>query len=245
MIEAPVIPAATRAVSAIGLRGRAIANLTFHGVGNLGRAMDPGEDRVWACEETLREVLNAIAPLAGGCSGGPVVRITIDDGNQSDVRVVAPALAARGLVGTFFLCAGRMGVDGFLDAAGVRQLVAMGMRIGSHGMDHVSWRGLSPDRLRVEIRDAKAKLEDAAGAAVREAACPFGEYDRRALRMLADSGFERVFTSDRTGAREGQWLQARWSVRSDDTPESVLAWIRNASRRPWARTLAMAAKRWR
>jgi peptidoglycan/xylan/chitin deacetylase (PgdA/CDA1 family) len=127
----------------------------------------------------------------------------------------------------------------------VRQLDAMGMHIGSHGMDHVSWRGLRANRLAVEIRDAKAKLEDVLGRAVRLAACPFGEYDRRSLEALRETGFERVYTSDRFGAIEGQWLQARWTVQQSDTPESVMAYVRCATRRRWVRSVAMAVKRWR
>jgi peptidoglycan/xylan/chitin deacetylase (PgdA/CDA1 family) len=148
-------------------------------------------------------MLDALAQLDVDPAREPEVNITVDDGNRSDVGVLAPALVERGLVGTFFVCAGRLGVDSFLDASDLRRLGEMGMRVGTHGMNHVSWRGLSDDRLGVEIFDAKAKLEDAMGARVLEAACPFGEYDRRALRMLAESGIERVFTSDRAGGAGG------------------------------------------
>ena len=62
---------------------------------------------------------------------------------------------------------------------------------------------------------------------------------------MAAAGFSRVYTSDRTGAREGQWVQARWSVRAGDTAESVRALVRTASERNWVRGLVMAAKLWR
>lgn len=226
-------------------RATVVANLTFHAVGEVGRALERGEAGVRVTQDLLLEVLDAVSTYIPQVPNAPRVYVCVDDGNMSDLSVVAPALAARGLSGTFFLCAGRLGLEGFLDVCGVRELTAMGMRIGSHGMNHVPWRGLSKDQLELEVRDAKAKLEDVVGESVREAACPFGEYDRRALGMLAESGFQRVYTSDRTGAREGQWLQARWSVRAKDTPESVLRFVRSAAKRSWTRTLVMAAKSWR
>ncbi len=49
-------------------------------------------------------------------------------------------------------------------------------------------------------------------AAVTQAACPFGAYDRRVLRSLRGYGYERVFTSDGGRLRADRWLQARNSV---------------------------------
>ena len=64
-------------------------------------------------------------------------------------------------------------------------------------------------------------IADIARTPVREAACPFGSYDRRVLGALRRHGFTRVYTVDRGRARQGAWLQPRYTVRKDDTPADL------------------------
>jgi peptidoglycan/xylan/chitin deacetylase (PgdA/CDA1 family) len=217
-----------------------IVNLTFHGVGSCERPMEPGEERVWVTLERFPVLVDAIAELKGG---GVTLGITVDDGNQSDLRVAAPAFAAAGITGTFFVCAGRLGMKGFLDASGVRALQSMGMRIGSHGHSHVSWRGLSSDKARQEFAEARARLEEIVGTRVEEAACPFGEYDRRSLSRLREAGFKVVYTSDGGGADSAAWLQARTSIAKDDDAASLARIVRDASRRSVVREVKTLLKR--
>lgn len=219
-----------------------IANFTFHGVGARVRPLNPGEDRVWMTEERFLGALDALSEWSSTAVGWSV---TVDDGNISDLAIVAPALAKKGMRGAFFVCAGRLGAKGFLDESAVRGLAAMGMRIGSHGMDHVPWRGLTGDAARREFADAKAKLEDVLGSGVAEAACPFGAYDRRTLAALRACGFTRVYTSDRGGASPGSWLQARTSLGPDDDAETVRSVLQEATGSSVLRHLVLLAKRCR
>ena len=87
------------------------------------------------------------------------IRITFDDGNASDVVHALPALRERGLTATFFVVAGRLGIPGFLDEAGVRELAAAGMTIGCHGMRHRPWRTLDEPSLDEELVGARTMLE--------------------------------------------------------------------------------------
>ena len=48
--------------------------------------------------------------------------------------------------------------------------------------------------------------------AIQEAACPFGEYDRRVLGVLRNAGYETVYTSDGGPAWSNEWVQARNSI---------------------------------
>ena len=59
------------------------------------------------------------------------------------------------------------------------------------------------------------------GTPVTEAALPLGRYDRDLLAHLRALGYTAVHTSDRRWAREGDWLQPRFSVRDGDTADSV------------------------
>lgn len=192
-----------------------LLNLTFHGIGDPGRELEPGEARYWVTTPSYAAIVAAVAGL-------PRVAISFDDGNASDVRLGLPVLLDHGLTATFFVLAGRLDTDGSLSSADVRHLVSEGMQIGTHGMDHVSWRGMDDQTVVRELVDARAAIAGVAGCDVVAAACPLGRYDRTSLGHLRRLGYERVYTSDRRPARADAWLQSRYSVTREDTPESIL-----------------------
>jgi peptidoglycan/xylan/chitin deacetylase (PgdA/CDA1 family) len=215
-------------------------NLTFHGVGEPPRRLDPGEADVWVSRDRFLAILDAVEDQTD-------VRISFDDGNASDIEHALPALRERGLTATFFVVAGRLGEPYFLDIAAVRELESAGMQIGSHGLRHRAWRGLDDGALREELLDAKAILEAAVGHRVLQAACPFGSYDRRVLRRLRDSGYAHVYTSDRGTSRSHAFLQARNSIGPHDEP-GVLERIKRLESSPYRalpRRVKRAVKRWR
>ena len=152
------------------------------------------------------------------------------------------ALRDRSLVATFFVVAGRLGQPGYLDADGIHELVNGGMTIGTHGMDHRPWPRLSETDSRRELVEARAALVDLAGSPVDEAAVPLGRYDRRLLAELRRLGYAAVHTSDRRPTTDGAWLRPRFSVRADDTAESLRS-TALAVPSPLGRTW-LAAKGW-
>ena len=141
--------------------------LNFHCVGRPKRALADGEDGVRVDRQQFAEILDVVA-------GRDDVRLTFDDGNRSDVAEALPELLRRGLRAEFFVCAGRFGTPEFVDEHDLRELHRAGMSVGSHGMDHVPWRGLGPSAIEHEIVRAKERLEDVLQAPVENAACPFG-----------------------------------------------------------------------
>lgn len=196
------------------MRRQRPVNVCFHGVGEPRRELEPGEERYWIGADEFRRVLDVLAEH-------PEVRISFDDGNWSDIEHGLPALLERGLVATFFVLAGRLGVPGSLDEDAVRHLAGQGMRIGSHGMDHASWRRMDTLTATRELVEARDRLVATVGAPVTEAACPRGQYDRRALQQLRRAGYDAVHTSDRARASAGAWLQPRFSVLNDDTAATI------------------------
>jgi peptidoglycan/xylan/chitin deacetylase (PgdA/CDA1 family) len=188
--------------------------LTFHGVGEPPHEISSGEAHVWLAEQRFLEILDALKDR-------PDVRITFDDGNASDARIVAPALADRDLTATFFVCSQRFGKPGYITANEAKHLTTLGHTVGSHGAAHVPWRRLSKEGIETEVFYARAQIEDAIGGQVAEAACPFGVYDRRTLGALRKAGFARVFTSDGGHAPEDAWLAPRTTIRSVDNALSV------------------------
>lgn len=185
-----------------------IVNLTVHGIGQPVRELDPGEDGVWISVEQFEEVLDAV-------TGRPDVRLTFDDGNQSDLEIGLPHLIKRGLTAQFFIAAGLLGMPGRLDHDGVKEIVRAGMPLGSHGWGHRDWRRLEPGQVREEMVEANRVLDELAGRPVSEASIPLGSYDRHVLRRLREARFTRAYTSDGGRARQDAWLQARNSLRHD------------------------------
>lgn len=194
-----------------------ILNFTFHGIGDPPGAIDHAERDVWLSEADFVASLSAIRRLA------PKYNISFDDGNASDLEIALPALLRRGMKATFFVVAARLGTPGYLSGADLRALRGAGMAIGVHGMHHQRWRGLSDAELDEEISVARVLLEEAAGASLDAAACPFGAYDRRVLTRLRAAGFRAVFTSDGGWASSAAWLQARNTLRAGDGAPTVAA----------------------
>jgi peptidoglycan/xylan/chitin deacetylase (PgdA/CDA1 family) len=215
-------------------------NLTFHGIGEPSRPLDPGEANVWVSLETFLAVLDRVA-------GRPDVSISFDDGNISDFERALPALQERGLRGTFFVVAGRMNTPHFLEEGHLHSLVAAGMEIGCHGMRHRPWRGLERRALHEELVEARTILENVADQAITRAACPFGSYDRRVLRTLRRSGYEHVYTSDRGLARTSSFVQARNSVGAGDGSDVLarIAGLEEPDHRALSRRAKLLVKRWR
>lgn len=195
-----------------------VTNVCFHGVGRPERRLEPGEDRYWIGVDLYRRVLDEVADR-------PDVVLSFDDGNVTDIVHGLPGLTERGLTATFFALAARTDTEGSLSAAQLRELRAAGMAIGSHGMRHLPWRGLDEAGQQAEFVLARDELQEASAGPVDEAALPLGRYDRRVLSRLKRLGYRRVFSSDRLSARRTAWFQPRFSVRAEDTIESVRTFL--------------------
>jgi peptidoglycan/xylan/chitin deacetylase (PgdA/CDA1 family) len=199
------------------MSGTELRNISFHGIGTPdGPEREPDEHRYWVSESAFLRILDLIAEQEN-------VRISFDDGNASDAAIALPALKERGLTADFFPIADRLGTAANLDDGAVRALAEAGMTVGTHGAAHRPWTKVPPADQAGELQDARARIAEAAGRPVETAACPFGAYDRKVLQALRAAGYTTVFTSDARPAQSGKWLQPRYSVEADDTPESVRA----------------------
>lgn len=215
-------------------------NVCFHGIGTPARQLEPGEAPYWVDHTTFLDVLDVLV-------ADPRVRISFDDGNASDILLGLPGLLERGLRATFFVLAGRLDRPGSLRRTDVQALAGAGMGIGTHGMDHRPWRGLDPGSSRRELEEARRVLTEVVGSPVSEAALPLGRYDRELLGDLRTLGYTAVHTSDRRWARDGAWLQPRFSVRHGDTADSVRTTmlVPQSPGRRAERALVGTVKRWR
>lgn len=215
-----------------------IINLTVHGIGDPVRPLEDGEDRTWVTVQQFELALDAVEEAM---AKGHDIRITFDDGNDSDVRIGLPRLVARGLTAQFFLLAGMLDMPGRVTKSDVSTLLDAGMTVGSHGWSHVNWRDLDEAAVRREMYDAQNLLGDIVGSPVRQVAIPFGSYDRTVLSRLRKADVQRAYTSDGGSTHTDRWLQARTSVHAAMTREWIHAVVRDEAA-PGVRARRLAAR---
>ena len=193
--------------------------LNFHGIGAAPAGVPTDEVAYWCPEDRFLSLLDEVRPLSA--STGLPLAITFDDGNLSDATIALPALAARGLKASFFVCAGRIGQPGYLDRPALRDLLSAGMAIGSHGWHHVDWRRADEPTLERETKGALDEIAAVIGQVVDEVGVPFGSYDRRVLARLRSSGVRTVYTSDGGRAPLSAWLVPRLSYATNWTDSTL------------------------
>ena len=157
--------------------------------------------------DELRSEQVARAPLPLG--------ITFDDGHASDVAA-AERLRQEGLRAIFYLTWSHLDSAGYLAKGQVAQLLRLGMTIGSHGLNHVSFSDLDDKSLGRELLESKARLEELGGLPVTSFGCPLGAYDRRVLAAAFAAGYTTVMTSDfRRAAINGRRVFPRIPILND------------------------------
>jgi peptidoglycan/xylan/chitin deacetylase (PgdA/CDA1 family) len=139
---------------------------------------------------------------------GREVLITFDDGYESFQTLAAPALAERGMSATVFVVTERMGGYNGWDAdykvgydkkklmskEGVREVVAMGMDVGSHSCTHVDLTKCADEEAEGELRRSKQALEELLGKSIEYLAYPFGSYSKSHFTLLEECGYRGAVT---------------------------------------------------
>jgi peptidoglycan/xylan/chitin deacetylase (PgdA/CDA1 family) len=201
--------------------------LNFHGIGTPHRGVGSDERAVWISRDRFIALLDHVAALRS--EDGMPIAITFDDGNASDADVALPELSKRNMKAAFFVCAGRLDAPEYLSRAAVRDLLAAGMEVGSHGMHHRDWRALDDAALDEEVGTARKRLEETCGRPVTTVAIPFGAYDRHVLARVRAEGFACAYTSDRGFARRNAWLKPRNTLRADSVEDDVSRMLTRAA----------------
>src|SRR5579884_1732902 len=116
-----------------------------------------------------------------------IITTSWDDGHPLDLRV-ASVLARHGVRGTFYVpfraVAGRL-----LSVSQMRELLAMGMEIGSHTVTHPVLTRLPLDEVDHELRDSRRMLEDLLGREVTSFGYPRGKFNAMVAQRAALAGY--------------------------------------------------------
>jgi len=158
------------------------------------------------------------------------VVLTFDDGCRCFRDHALPELQARGMTATLFAVSGELGGtnrwdqnqgdqigerrEDLLDAAGLRELAAAGIEIGSHSRHHRDLSTCGDAELHEEIAGSKADLEAVLGAPVRTFCYPYGQLNERAAAAARAAGYLAAVSIHRhPGARSGDlWALPRMIV---------------------------------
>ncbi len=184
--------------------------LMLHGIGTAPDRIEAGERPYWISERTFDVVL-AETKAQGA-------RLTFDDGNDSDARVVLLKLVEAGLTAGFYIPSDRIGTPGYVTEHDIRALHVAGMEIGSHGCAHLNWLNASDGEIASDVTRSIERLSQIINAPVRSVAIPYGHCDRRVLGVLKKLGVGRVYSSFRGPDSDGSWLVRRDCITVDMGP---------------------------
>ncbi len=144
------------------------------------------------------------------------VLLTFDDGLADNYSNAFPILKESGLKSYFFVMPDKLGTDGYMSWAQVKELAVSGMIIGSHGMSHRILTGLTTAELEHEINGSKSILEDKLRQKVEYFSIPRGFVTKAIIDRIKDAGYRAVFTSnpnDSDGFRIGRIaVRHNWNI---------------------------------
>jgi len=171
------------------------------------------EQMDWLARSGLRGVSvgTLVSAMASGRARG-MVGLTFDDGYFSLLDTALPVLDQHGFGATAFIISDRIGgtnewdegpVWPLLDAAGVRELAAAGVEIGSHTATHPHLAGVPASRQAAEVTASRRQLEDLLSAPVPGFAYPYGSMDEAARYAVGAAGYEYACAVETPVARLG------------------------------------------
>ena len=180
--------------------------------------------RVVGLEEIVECFRRGTAPPANA------ILITFDDGYRDNLENAAPVLSRLGYPAVVFVSVGHVGTERpmphderlavtnpLLDWDGLAEIEQHGVRVESHGIDHVALSRLPLDEARRQIVESRSTLEERLGRPVRAYAFVKGsraDQGPEHAEMLAAAGYAVGFTtvtgSNSTGANP--YLLRRYNV---------------------------------
>jgi peptidoglycan/xylan/chitin deacetylase (PgdA/CDA1 family) len=141
-----------------------------------------GYQSIWVSQ--LREAIVNGAELPPK----PVI-LTFDDGNLDNYENAFPIMRSRGLFGTAYIVANRLGSKGYLSIPQIKEMMAAGWEIGSHSMTHADLTVIPSSQLREEILGSRMRLETALDIPIHSFAYPYGSVNPQIAVKVSRYGY--------------------------------------------------------
>lgn len=213
--------------------------LMYHGVDIVSRDEDPHnmfvppavlDAQLTRLRERHGYTFLTEAQYLGALEGGPVPQrsclITFDDGYVSVRDNALPVLQRHEAPSVCYVSPSLFGQQPkpgepaameLLDAAGVRELAASGVTIGSHSDVHDSLTARTAAQLEVATVGARDAIRELVGVEARTFAYPYGDHDAAARQAVEKAGYACAFA---TYDGAGRYALARVDVNATDTERS-------------------------
>jgi peptidoglycan/xylan/chitin deacetylase (PgdA/CDA1 family) len=198
-------------------RGFTIPILMFHGIdspeqpsermkpGDIHYVLGEGEFEIYLHElnasgylSILLEDLVAWQKSELALSKNAIV-LTFDDGHITNHTKALPLLRKYGFRAEFFITTGLTGTRHYMNQGQIRDLLAEGMGVASHGVTHRYLTDLSPDKAREELVSSRERLEAIIDAPVVAFSPPGGRISDTIRSMASDAGYGIVCDSSPHG----------------------------------------------
>lgn len=177
------------------------AILTYHAIDTSGSVISVSPAEFRRHMEILADNEVPVVPLDRVRRVKGAVALTFDDGFRNFIDSALPVLRARRFHATVFVVSGHAGGKNdwpsqpagipsldLMNWAELRGIAGQGIALGAHTVTHPRLTELAADRVRGELRDCRARIEDRAGAEVAALAYPYGDCDPL-VRLLAKEEF--------------------------------------------------------
>jgi peptidoglycan/xylan/chitin deacetylase (PgdA/CDA1 family) len=148
--------------------------------------------------------------------------VTFDDGHADNLAAF-DALALHGFTATLYVTTGSIDGTGMLSASQLRDLTGSQVEIGAHTVTHPRLDELDRADIDRELRTSRDRLEQLLGKEVTSFAYPYGAYDRRVRRAVAEAGFESAAAVKNaiSHGRDDPFAIARWTVSGETTAATL------------------------
>jgi hypothetical protein len=152
-----------------------------------------------------------LMPYLSGEKQGKVFGITFDDGYENNLRHAMPVLQKYGFSATCYIVSAAIGKTNLWDAVlGIPQVQLMntqqlqqwrdgGQEVGCHSLSHASLIGIAPEKLSMEVVDARKQLalHLDESATIGHFCYPYGAHDDAATEAVRSAGYLTATTTVR------------------------------------------------